>query len=56
MQLALFSALAMAFACFIWMKNKEGPNLNAITQEAVKEARKKEEKGEERKCGHFTKP
>ncbi|WP_298203074.1 pilus assembly protein TadB [Desulfosporosinus sp.] len=44
MQLALFSALAMAFACFIWMKNKEGPNLNAITQEAVKEARKKEEK------------
>lgn len=46
MSLSLVSALALAFACFFWIKIKEDPNLtlNGIRNKAIKRVRKKEAK------------
>lgn len=50
--LPLFSALAMAFACFIWQKNKEEPDLTVITEEIVEKTCKNEEKAKKAKQGN----
>jgi len=42
--LSLVSALAMALACFYWINTRQKPDLKALTEEAVKQVRKKEKK------------
>ena len=44
MSLSLVSALAMALACFYWINTRQKPDLKALTEEAVKQVRKKEKK------------
>ena len=44
MSLSLVSALAMAFAYFVWTNTRREPDLKELTEVAVKKARKKENK------------